>query len=275
VSPDDRPGLRRAVAANARAVDVLLIAAVPAVLVAVFFLPEPTRRALVLDYRQPTAVTLYASHFVHFGPAHLAANVAVYALAVPATYAFAVAGGRRGDFLAAFGAVLAVFPYALSGLNAVFVRPSVGFGFSGLAMAYLGVLPVVLAAFVRHRLLPAVTLDHAPLLFFVGVGAVALVTASTAALALAAVALAAVGALAYAVSLSRAVDAASARAALHRRGDAEVAVAGAVVVAAAPALSVVPRAGGGAVVNVYSHLLGFCLGFLAPYAALRAAAALD
>jgi hypothetical protein len=269
-------GLRAAVAANTRAADLLLLAVVPAVLVGVFALPAATREELVLDYREPTAVTLYASHFVHFSVTHLAANLAVYALAAPAGYAYAVAGDRRGDFLAAFGAVLAVFPYALSGLNAVFVRPSVGFGFSGLAMAYLGVLPVVLAAFVRRRLLPSVTIDHAPLLFFVGVGAVAAVTAPVARLSLAAAGLAALGALAYAASLYRAVDAASARAALHRSGDAEFAVAGAFVVAAAPALAVVPRTtADGAVLNTYSHLLGFCLGFLAPYAALRIAAVLD
>jgi hypothetical protein len=276
VQRESTDGLRAAVAANGSPADALLVAAAPVALVAVFLLPEATREAFVLDYREPTAVDLYASHFVHFGRPHLAANLAAYAAAVVPAYCCCVAAGRRTDFLAAFGAVLAVFPYALSGLNAVFVRPSVGYGFSGLAMAFLGFLPVALALFARERLLPGVSLDHAPLLFFAGAGTVAVLAVPASRFALVGVVVAAVGVAAYGWSLWRAVDATRLRAVPGRAGDAELAAAGVVLVLAAPFVAFPPDvAGDGYVLNVYSHLLGFCLGFIAPFTALRLAAVFE
>jgi hypothetical protein len=267
--------LRATVLANGSAADAVLLAAVPAALVGVFLLPEATRLSLVLDYRAPTAVDLYASHFVHFDAGHLAVNLAAYALAALPAYGYCAAAGRRVDFLAVFGVVLAAFPYALSGLNAAFVRPSVGYGFSGLAMAFLGFLPVALAAFARERLLPGVTLDHAPLLFFAGAGTVAVLAVPAAPgspLVLTAVGVAVLGVAAYGRSLAASVDRAALRAAADRAGDAEFAAAGVVLVLAAPFVAF-PReaAGSGYVLNVYTHLLGFCLGFVVPYAALRLA----
>jgi len=279
VQRESTDGLRAAVAANASAADAALLAAVPAALVGVFLLPETAREALVLDYRAPTAVDMYASHFVHFGAAHLAGNLAAYALAVLPAYCYCTAAGHRTDFLAVFGAVVAAFPYALSGLNAVFARSSVGYGFSGLAMAFLGFLPVALALFARERLLPGVTLDHAPLLFFAGAGVVAVLAALAVpapALSLAAVAVAAVGVAVYGRSLWTSVDRDALDAAAGRAGDAEFAAAGAVLVLAAPFVAFpTDAAGSGYVLNVYTHLLGFCLGFVVPYVALRLAAGVE
>ena len=276
MSTERQSGLGAAVARNARAVDAALLAAVPLALAAVFALPESTRAAYVLDYRAPTAVDMYASHFVHFGVGHLATNVATYLLAVLPAYGYCVAADRRTDFLVVFGAVLAAFPYALSWLNVVFVRPSIGYGFSGLAMAYLGFLPVALAAFARERLADGVTLDHAPLLFFAGAGTVGLLVASSSRLALVVVAVSFGAVAVYARSLWLAVGRDGFAAALGRAGDAEFAAAGVVLVLAAPFVAFPAQvAGDGTVLNTYSHLLGFCLGFLAPYATLRAAVLLD
>lgn len=276
VSGASRSSLRTAIARNGSAADAALLAAVPLALAGVFALPESTRAAYVLDYRAPTAVAMYASHFVHFGVGHLATNVATYLLAVVPAYGYCVAAGRRTDFLAVFGAVLAGFPYALSWLNVVFVRSSVGYGFSGLAMAFLGFLPVALAAFARERLLPGVTLDHAPLLFFAGAATTGVLVASASPLALVVV-VASVGAVAvYARSLWRAVGREALGAALGRAGDAEFAAGGVVFVLAAPFVAFPPdAAGSGYVLNVYTHLLGFCLGFVVPYAALRLADAVE
>lgn len=275
-SPAD---LRAAIAANGSVADAALLAAVPLVLVGVFSLPEATREAFVLDYRAPTAVDTYASHFVHFGAAHLGGNLAVYALGVVPAYCYCTAAGHRTDFLAVFGAVLAGFPYALSGLNAVFVRSSVGYGFSGLAMAFLGFLPVALALFARERLLPGVTLDHAPLLFFAGAGIVAVLAVlatPASSMALAAVGVAVVGVAAYGRSLWASVDRDSLGTAARRAGDAEFAAAGVVLVLAAPFVAFSPETdGSGSVLNVYTHLLGLCMGFVVPYTALRLADGLD
>jgi hypothetical protein len=278
----DRDGLRATIAANGSVADAALLAAVPGVLVAVFlFVPEATRDAFVLDYREPTAVAMYASHFVHFDAGHLVGNLGAYALGVVPAYCYCAAAGRRADFLAVFGAVLAAFPYALSGLNAVFVRPSVGYGFSGLAMAFLGFLPLALAMFVRERLLSGVTLDHAPLLFFAGVGTVAVLAlpaAPSSLLPLAAVGVAVVGVATYGSSLWSSVDRGAVSTATGRDGDAEFAAAGVALVLAAPFVAFPQQAAGGgrdAVLNVYTHLLGFCLGFVVPYAAVRLTDALE
>ncbi|WP_089649964.1 hypothetical protein [Halobacterium hubeiense] len=67
MSRESADGLRTSIAANGRAADAVLLAAVPLALVAVFAVPESARAAYVLDYRTPTAVDMYVSHFVHFG----------------------------------------------------------------------------------------------------------------------------------------------------------------------------------------------------------------
>lgn len=276
MSTERQLGLRATLSQHARAADAALVATVPIALLAVFALPESTRAAYVLDYRAPAAVDMYASHFVHFGVGHLATNVATYLLAVVPTYGYCVAAGRRTDFLAVFGAVLAIFPYALSWLNVVFVRPSIGYGFSGLAMAFLGFLPVALAAFARERLADGVTLDHAPLLFFAGAATSGVLVASSSSLALVVVAVSVAAAAVYARSLWLAVGREGFEAALGRAGDAEFAAAGVVLVLAAPFVAFPGQtAGSGSVLNVYSHLLGFCLGFLVPFTALRLAAAVE
>lgn len=261
-----------ALRSSMRAFDVAVVAAVPFVLVAVYGLPEATREAFVLDYQSPTVLAMYTSHFVHFSGAHLVTNLAAYLLAVVPAYGYCVLAGRRTDFFVTFGAVTLAFPFVLSALNVVFVRPSVGFGFSGVAMAFLGFVPVALAAFVRARLAPAVTLDHAPLLFFAGVETIAALAVPESLVGVVAVAVAAFGVAVYAVSLWRAVGADGFRAAAARVGDAEFAVAGVALVLAFPFVAFPVRiAQDGVVLNVYTHLLGYCLGFIAPYATLRLA----
>lgn len=271
-----RDRLRATIADHGTVADAALLAAVPAALTAIFLLvPESTRMEYVLEYRRPTAVDMYISHFVHFGASHLGSNVVAYALSAVPAYVFCVAAGRRTDFLAAFGVVLAAFPFALSVLNALFVRPSIGYGFSGLAMAFLGFLPVGLTAFVRERLLPGVALDHASLLFFVGSGIIALLLVPASPVAFVGVVVAVVGVAVYVRSLWGAVGGSSGiRVAASRAGDAEAAATGVVVVLAAPFIAFPGRpavAGDGYVLNVYSHFLGFCLGFLVPFVALRVA----
>lgn len=259
-----------AIRSSVRAFDVAVVAAVPLALVAIYGLPEATREALVLDYRSPTLLAMYASHFVHFSGAHLATNLAAYLLAVVPSYGYCVLAGRRTDFVVTFGVVLFGFPFVLSALNVVFVRPSVGFGFSGVAMAFLGFVPVALAMFARERLAPPVTLDHAPLLFFAGVETIAALAVPESVFGVLAVAVAALGVAVYSVSLWRAVGADGFQTAAGRVGDAEFAVAGVVLVLAFPFVAFPSRiAEDGVVLNVYTHLLGYCLGFIAPYATLR------
>ena len=125
--------------------DIVAVALVPVVLVAIFLLPEGTRREFALLYTEPTLRTLYTAHFVHLAFPHLVANLLVYLLVVPFSLFVSVWSGRRRRFYVVALVVLVIFPVVLSGLNVLFPRPRLGMGFSGLNLAFVGYLPHVLA----------------------------------------------------------------------------------------------------------------------------------
>jgi hypothetical protein len=68
--------LRVTLVARASLLDLLALAAVPAVLLAVFALPEATRRSLAFAYHDPTTLTALSAHYLHFDADHLLANLA-------------------------------------------------------------------------------------------------------------------------------------------------------------------------------------------------------
>lgn len=259
-----------------RAVDVAFVAAIPAVLVAVFLLPLGRRRDLALLYTDPSVLTMYASHFVHLGLPHLAANLLVYLLVVPFSVAVSVWSGRRRRFYLVAVTILLVFPLVLSGLNVLLPRPRIGMGFSGMNLAFVGYLPHVLAdRFEAER--PEWERSRAALLallFFVGTAVVTVrITASiydTAQPGLHWLVVAGAGSLAAAVALTRPVVSC-----LRSRG-----VAGAPIppLAALGSLLFVllmfvgfPNVSpaDGSVVNLFLHFLGFSFGYIVPYAAFQ------
>ncbi|MBB6646640.1 hypothetical protein H5V44_10140 [Halobellus sp. MBLA0160] len=79
-------------------------------------------------------------------------------------------GGRQRFFLIA----LATFLLALSALNLAVPRNALGFGFSGIDMALLGLLPVLLWAYARERFVPDASVRPLPAVFFLFVGWIAL-----------------------------------------------------------------------------------------------------
>jgi hypothetical protein len=251
------------------AADLLAVLAIPAVLVLVFALPIPTRESLALSTRAPTVVSAYAAHFVHLDSGHLLGNLAVYGLAVPAAYLLAVLGGCRRGFLVAFVAVLLSFPFVLSALHLALGTPGLVFGFSGLNMAFVGTLPLFVTVYLS-RLGGDIRLDHAPALFFAGTAVIAfrvvpaepvglLITAGTAAIA-----------LVFAGYAWRAIS----RETIADLADRSVAfelVAGAVVVFFLAVILGFPESpvrSDGAV-DVYTHVLGYAIGFVSMYVVLR------
>lgn len=134
-----------------RRLDLLLIGAVPVVLLVAFLLPAELKWRLAFRYTEPSVVTAYAAHVVHFEPAHLATNLVGYVLLVGCCYLLAVGAGRRRFFLFAFGAVLVAVPPVLAASNLAVPRDGVTYGFSGLNMALLGLLPILLVEFARVR----------------------------------------------------------------------------------------------------------------------------
>lgn len=236
-------------------------------LVAVYTLPTSTRLELALAYHEPTLASAYAAHFVHLSADHLLANLGAYLLVVPLTYVLAVLAGRRDVFRIAFVAILLAFPLVLSGLNVLLTRPRIGFGFSGINMAFLGLLPLVLLSFLRHHAPETFDLDHAPALFFAGTGLIATLAVPSPRLRLAVAGFAVGSAVVYLRGLLPLRRLRADVRSLARTEGVEFAVAGLLVFGLLP-IAAFPSnpAGDGTVLNLYTHLLGYCLGFIAPYA---------
>jgi len=279
--PDASSGVRTPdrVDATTLALDVAALVAVPAVLVAAFTLPRPERVALALRYDQPTVLTPFASHLVHVDATHLATNLTVYALVVPVTYLLCLRSGRRTEFFLTFATFLVAFPFALSALNLAFVRPRAGLGFSGVNMAFVGFLPTALFHYLSARVTPAVDVGDSPVLFFTGIAAIALIAVPPRPVTLGVAAAAGLATVLYLLSAAEGVErsvGADLGRALRTTGTLEVpvvAVAAFVFVLTAAFPS--NPAAGGEILNLFSHLLGYCLGFIVPYVTFRLTGSID
>lgn len=257
-------------------IDVIAIAAVPAVLLGMAALPPSVERSLMFNFQNPELQTAFASHFVHFTSTHLASNVLGYLAVAPLAYLLAVESGRRRGFRVAYVTFVAAFPLALSALNLVVTRPGVTGGFSGIVMAFLGFVAFVLPEAVSRTVRTDVGAGlRSPWLFFLGLGLVAHLAGPgwLTGVAAAAVLAGLLFFLPVATAVGRPAPSTVRRAATET-GRLWLGLAGAVVlvgylVAAFPAD---PSVDAG-VVNVYVHLVGFALGYLATYVAVGLAGA--
>ena len=274
---DDAPTLRSELRSGSRPVDVPVLAAAPAVLVGAFLLPEPVRQSLTFRYADPTLPTAFTAHYVHLDAGHLVANLLGYGLLAGVGYALAVTSRRRRFFLAALATFCLAYPVALSALNLAVPRQAVGFGFSGVNMALLGVLPSLLAAFARAQFFPRASTRALPAVFFLLIGWIAVLAlpASTSGLGLAGLAVAVAGLVLAAVYAASARDGsepslgAVVEAVVDTPGHGDLFAVGVVVLLAYPVVGFpADPTAGGSVVNLYVHLLGFALAFIGSYAAL-------
>lgn len=251
-----------------RPADVVAILAVPLVLVGVFLLPEGTRRALAFSYTEPTLLTAFTANFVHIGAGHLLANVASYALVVPLVYLLSALSGRRLRFFVAFTTFLLALPAALSYLNLAISRPGIAVGFSGVNMAFVGFLPLALSSFLREHFAVDGELDVAGGLFFAGLAFVAVLSVQS----IVTYGVAAASVLAAALFFFSAVELRGPtrpdiRAAAAAGGYFELAAVAFVLFVGLPMLAFpADPVDGGTIVNLYIHLLGYALGFIATYA---------
>lgn len=251
--------------------DAMVLLSIPLALLAVFSLPHATRRALTFAYMDPSLATAYASTFVHLDIGHLLVNVGGYLVVAPLAYVLSVLSGRRRRFFVAFATILLVFPFALSYLNLAIPRASVGYGFSGILMAFVGYLAIALGDFADARFDAGSTETLAPAFFFFGLALAAVMSVrSTLTVGLAVASL--LSAFLYVRPLlgrPRPLRS-NVRAAAGVAGHFELFAIGLVVffafhVVAFPADPVA----GDSVVNVYVHLLGFALAFVATYATVE------
>jgi hypothetical protein len=269
--------------------DAGLILAVPAVLVAVMWLPLSVRESLVFQYTRPTLLTAVASSFVHLGTEHLAVNLLGYALVVPTAYLLAVATGARRQFRVVFVSLTLSCPVLLAYLNLAIVRQSGSVGFSGVLLALYGYLPLLIARHLEREFDIGSRRKTAPLLFFVGVTVISVltlgavltfgVTVPNGAVTVAVTdvlvetlvgliaALVLIVAL-YGVSLldEEASLRSKARRAVARQGHFELAVAATVLFLVLPLTTFpVDPVMNGQVLNLYVHLLGYAIGFISVY----------
>ncbi|MXR40702.1 rhomboid family intramembrane serine protease [Halobaculum sp. WSA2] len=250
------------------AADILLLAAVPTALLAVFALPLPVRRSLAFSYMDPTPVTAYTAHFVHLEVGHLLSNLGGYLLVAPTAYLLARIRGSEMRFRVVLIATLVGLPFALSALNVVLVRPRVGYGASGIVSGLFSLLSLELFGYVRAALRPEISRWWAAVVFFVDAMLIAAVMMPRAEGAWLGAVVGCVVVLTYAVELGRELASVDDlwRPWVTRPGYTELGVGAGILVLAFPVLAF-PRVGtgNGTVLNLYAHFLGFSLTFIAAY----------
>jgi hypothetical protein len=154
------------------ALDVALLALVPVALLATFEGVSGGPR-LALDVRTPSFWSLFLTHYFHRSVGHLLGNLLAYALVAPTLYLLAILCDWRRTFRQLFVVVSVLFPAVLSGLYLWVIAGGQVLGYSALALAFLGVLPVVLVRYLRVQF--DVTMSTWPSvgLFGLGVGVLA------------------------------------------------------------------------------------------------------
>jgi hypothetical protein len=160
-------------------VDVAVLLSIPVVLVLVQLLPESVREALVMNYGSPSVLTMYTTHFVHAGWGHLAGNVLVYLVAVALVYALFLYAEARRTFFLGFALVVFVAPVPLSAMDLWTVGSQVGDlpsrGFSALASAFVGFLPVAVFVFLREEVSERLRVYESLGLFLIGLGVILII----------------------------------------------------------------------------------------------------
>lgn len=270
--------------------DLLLLFSVPVVLLGPMTLSRAIRVSLAFEYTNPSLWTAFASSFVHLNAGHLLLNLVAYSLVVTIALSLSLLSGTRRRFRIAFVTLVVVSPFLLPYLNLAILRRSLSVGFSGVLMALYGYLPFALAAYLQSQFDIGDRRNTAPLVFFVGLAIITglvlgavfshpvsvpikgqivpvrpVLVGTLASLLLALMLVV----LLYSLSLSDGWNDLRRRivAGLGVPGYAEMGVAAVGVFLAVPvAIFPIDPIINESVVNIYSHLVGYGLGFSATYA---------
>lgn len=273
------PSLREDLFRLATLRDVGLLVAVPAALAIVYLQAGPTREALVFQTARPSVITAFSAHYLHLSASHLVGNLAIYVGAVGLGYPLALLGGLRRRYISLVVAILLGFPFVLSALHLVLIGSGGLVGFSGLALALVGLLPLVLFAYLRARIEGTVSINDAPSLFFFGTAAIAGRTAAPAAVVRPLVLLSVGIGVLYLVPLALRLASEGRKTGPFplRRGYVELPVAAVILYFLFLALGFPsgPIESGGPTTNLVVHLLAYALGFLGGYLTDRSLRALD
>lgn len=263
----DRRLTRRRVRSSILA-DAIPMLVIGLALVSVYHLPTSVKTTLVFSYADPTLLTAFTAHFVHMSPAHLLGNLAGMVVLYVVSYGLFRAAGQRTVFLASVVTIVVVFPFVLSGLNLAVPRSGYLFGFSGLTMAFLGLVPLGLTAFATRAFSTTLQLEDAIPLFLGSLVLIVWVLLPRSGIQLALLLTATVGMFGLLGASSRRFLHAG-WIGLRRLRHRPIAAMGYFLVVAIwvgylllgfPAEPVTT----GAVINVYVHFLGYALGFIVP-----------
>lgn len=263
---ETRQPFLRTLSRSFRLVDLAALVAVPLVLVGVFLLPMEVRRAYMFSYTEPTLLTAFTANYVHLGLGHFMSNLGAYLIVAPIAYLLSALSGHRKRFYVAFVTFLFVFPFVLSYLNLAIERPGLAMGFSGVVLAFVGYLPLALASYLQAQFDLERALDLAAVLFFLGLaltGVLSYPSIETYGAAVASV----LSAVLYARSFStdRETLVPDVKAASRATGHFELAFIALFLLVLFILIGFPTPTMEGVIVNLYVHLLGYALGFIATY----------
>lgn len=262
--------------------DIVSVFSPPIILGFVYSWPEELRASLLFDYTAPTVLTAFASTFVHLDGGHLLVNIGMYLLVVPLLFALCVVNQNRRQFYVVFLTVLFAFPFVLSYLNLAIFRPSAGFGFSGVLMAFVGYLPVALAEYLDGLFDIGPANQTGPLLFLLSLGCISILSLQSVSMAspvlklglITSVGIVMAAVLLYTLELynQRGPSRSQLRAAFQTPGYFELALGTVVVLFAAQFVAFPPSPSSeSGVLNLYVHFVGYALGFLVSFTTIELA----
>jgi hypothetical protein len=197
----------------------------------------------------------------------------MYMLIVPLLFALSVANQNRRQFYVVFLTFLFAFPFVLSYLNLAIFRPSAGFGFSGVLMAFVGYLPVALAEYLDGLFDIGPADQTAPLLFLLSLGCISALNLPSVSMVssvlklglVISVGIAMAAVLLYALELYNQQEASQSklRTVFQTPGYFELALSAIVLLFAAQFVAFPPSPSlESGVLNLYVHFVGYALGFL-------------
>lgn len=278
----DQTSLVRLVRERTNLIDVALLLSLPTILVFIHLLPVGLRESLVFDYTEPTLLTAFTSAFVHLDEIHLLVNLGVYALIVPVLFVLSIVNRNRRRFYTAFVTFLFVFPFVLSYLNLAIFRPSVSFGFSGVAMAFAGYLPSALADYLDDLFNVGPANQIAPMVFLLSLIGITVLSVQSAPTigrlvivsTIVSVLVTVLSVLLYALAVhnQKSQLQSKLRTVLRTPGHLELIMIAIVLIFAIQFVAFPPDPSrGDGVLNLYVHFLGYSLGFLAVFTAVETA----
>jgi len=250
-----------------RLLDIPSILIVPSALIGVFQLPQETRWELAFTYSDPTLLTAFTANYVHITRSHLLSNLVGYLLLVVVAYLLALSNSNQMRLYTTLGVILFVFPVLLSYLNLAVPRPGTGFGFSGLNMALFGFVLVEFAAYLETYFTTNFGVENSPSFFFIVMAFVALPYADMrGGFGIIAISMALAVIYSAACLVSYRPTVATIRKSIDKQGYFELLVVVAILCPAFVAMAFPQNpVMKSTIVNLYAHLIGFCLGFITVY----------